>query len=422
VETLSPAHPVDRAWFVARYRANRARSAQLFGLIDPDVFYEAPIPLRHPFIFYAGHLPAFTYITLLRHALGRPSLDRGLEDLFNRGIDPDSVDAARAHRRAEWPDLATVAAFGRACDDAVLDALAHARLDDPANPQLVRAQAAHNILEHEEMHHETLLYIVHRLPDERKRIAAGDHCDVMPAAREPVSIPRGQATLGVRRDALAFAWDNEFEEHTVDVGAFAIDVHNVTNAQYLEFVAAGGPAPPFWVERDGAWHLQTLAQTIPLPKSWPVYATNAQAAAFARWSGARLMSEAEYHRAAYGTPGGEERAQPWGDAAADASRGNFDFRRWDPEPIGSSPQGASAWGVHDLVGNGWEWTSSEFAPFAGFAPMASYLPYSTDFFDGDHYVIKGASPVTSRNLVRRSFRNWYRREYPNMYATFRRAY
>ena len=82
----------------------------------------------------------------------------------------------------------------------------------------------------------------------------------------------------------------------------------------------------------------------------------------------------------------------------------------------------SAWGIHDLVGNGWEWTSTPFAPFAGFQPMATYPPYSADFFDGEHFVMKGASPVTSRNLVRRSFRNWYRREYPYMYATFRRAW
>jgi iron(II)-dependent oxidoreductase len=422
VDTLSPAVALDRERLAAWYRANRSRSAGLFALIDPDVMYDAPIPLRHPFIFYAGHLPAFSYITLLRNALGRPSLDRRLENVFNRGIDPDSVGAAQAHRRNDWPDRETVAAFGAACDAAVYDALAHAHLDDPSNPQLVRAQAAFNILEHEEMHHETLLYIVHRLPDEHKCIAPGDYRDVMPARSEPIAIPAGRVTLGVRRDAIQFAWDNEFEEHAVDVAAFGIDKYDVTNGDYLAFVQDGGPPAPFWVERDGVWFLRTLAQTIPLPLSWPVYATNTQAAAFARWSKARLMTEAEYHRAAYGTPDGAERTLPWGGDNNDSSHGNFDFRRWDPEPIGSSPAGASAWGVHDLVGNGWEWTSTEFAPFPGFAPMASYLPYSADFFDGDHFVIKGASPVTSRSFVRRSFRNWYRKNYQYMYATFRRAW
>ena len=79
-------------------------------------------------------------------------------------------------------------------------------------------------------------------------------------------------------------------------------------------------------------------------------------------------------------------------------------------PAGSRPDGASAWGVHDLVGNGWEWTSTVFAPFPGFEPMPSYPEYSADFFDGQHYVMKGASPATARELIRPSFRNWFRPE------------
>jgi formylglycine-generating enzyme required for sulfatase activity len=154
-----------------------------------------------------------------------------------------------------------------------------------------------------------------------------------------------------------------------------------------------------------------------------VYCTQEQAAAYSAWSGARLLTEAEYHRAAYGTPSGEERVHPWGDGAPDPARhGNFGWRRFDPEPAGSSPAGASAWGVHDLIGNGWEWTSTPFGPLPGFRPMASYPLYSQDFFDGMHYVMKGASPVTAATLVRRSLRNWFYVDYPYMYATFRRAW
>jgi len=105
--------------------------------------------------------------------------------------------------------------------------------------------------------------------------------------------------------------------------------------------------------------------------------------------------------------------------APDAARGNFDFTGWEPVPAGSRPAGASAWGVHDLVGNGWEWTATAFGPFPGFEPMVSYPEYSADFFDGQHYVMKGASPATARELVRRSFRNWFRPNYPYVYATFR---
>jgi formylglycine-generating enzyme required for sulfatase activity len=90
-------------------------------------------------------------------------------------------------------------------------------------------------------------------------------------------------------------------------------------------------------------------------------------------------------------------------------------------PAGSRPAGASAWGVHDLVGNGWEWTSTVFAPFEGFRPMPSYPEYSAEFFDGQHYVLKGASPATPHELLRRSFRNWFRPHYPYVYAAFRCA-
>jgi formylglycine-generating enzyme required for sulfatase activity len=421
VPTLT-SRTLDRAALVAWYTENRARSTALFDLIDPAVYYDAPIPLRHPFVFYEGHLPAFSFITLLRNALGAPAIDPRLEDLFYRGIDPESIDAARRHQRSDWPSRSEVATFAAACDARVLAAYANAKLDDAGNPHLVNAQAAYTILEHEEMHHETLLYIVHRLPDEHKRVARADHRDVARAKRDPIAIPAGPVTLGVERDRLAFAWDNESPAHIVDVAAFGCDVDDVTNGDYLAFVNAGAPPPPFWVLRDGAWWLRCFGETIPLPLSWPVYCSHAQATAYAQWSGARLLTEAEYHRAAYGTPSGGERQQPWGGEDADASRGNFDFARFDPEPVGSYPQGASAWGIEDLVGNGWEWTATPFAPLPGFAPMATYPPYSADFFDGDHFIMKGASPVTSRRLVRRSFRNWYRRDYPYMYATFRRAW
>ncbi len=412
---------LDRAGLIDWYRANRSRSASIFASLTSEAYYEAPIPLRHPFVFYDGHLPGFSFIVLHRRALGGGPIDAEAEALFQRGIDPADVDSAGRMRRTDWPARDDVRRLTERWDDAVIDDLAHAPIDDGSNPLLVDAQAAYTILEHEPMHHETLLYIVAQLPAEAKRLLVPEVRDVMPARRDPVAIPRGIATLGKGRDA-GFGWDNEFDEHAVDVAAFGIDAHDVTNADYRAFVRDGGALPPFWIERDGELLLRTTYAEIPLPASWPVYVTHDQATAFAAWSGARLPTEAEYHRAAYGTPAGDERAFPWGDAPADATRGNFDFRRFDPEPIGSSPSGASAFGVHDLIGNGWEWTATPFGPFAGFAPLPSYPVYSADFFDGKHYVMKGASPVTSHHLVRRSFRNWFYADYPYMFATFRRAY
>ena len=141
----------------------------------------------------------------------------------------------------------------------------------------------------------------------------------------------------------------------------------------------------------------------------------------ARWRGARLPTEAEFQRAAFGSPAGERRSsvgqtpRPRPRTACSISRAGI------REPAGSHPAGASAWGVEDLVGNGWEWTSTTFAPFPGFRPMASYPEYSADFFDGEHFVMKGASPATARELLRPTFRNWFRARYPYVYATFRCA-
>jgi formylglycine-generating enzyme required for sulfatase activity len=413
---------LDRAELKQRYLGNRNRSAELFALVQPAAYYDRPIVLRHPIVFYEGHLAAFSFNKVIREALGGAPIDPELERLFERGIDPSDVQEAGRHERESWPDPARVHAFAAACDAAVLRAFADADLlDAKRSPMLERAQVAYTILEHEEMHHETLLYMLHRLPLDRKRRPerSDPFLEREPFARGRVAIPAGTATLGVRRDKVQYGWDNEFEEHAVEVPAFEIDVNDVTNGDWLAFVRDGGPIPSFWVKRRDGFDLSLMFEEIPLPATWPVYVTQAQARAYARWKGARLPTEAEYHRAAFGTPEGVERPFPWGDDAPSAKYGNFDFKRFDPEPVGQNPAGASAWGVHDLVGNGWEWTSSEFAPLPGFSPHASYLPYSTDFFDGEHFIVKGASPVTTRRHVRRSFRNWYRPEYPYVYATFR---
>ena len=395
---------------VDRYRRNRRRSAQLFALIDERAYETRPIPLRHPPAFYRGHLPAFSHITLNERALGEAPVDTSLEALFRRGIDPADAASAREHTRASWPDAAVVDRFARACDDRVLHAIGRAY---PA-----QHEAIHTILEHEEMHQETTLYIVHRMPAHHKRRVAQSHHDTPVRAGAPIAVSAGIAVLGARRED-GFGWDNEFERSEIAVPAFAIDRYPVTNAAYLEFVRDGGPVPPFWIERDGGFALRGCFEELPLPRSWPVYATHQQARAYAAWRGARLPTEAEFQRAAFSTPSGALRPFPWGDAPPAAHHGNFDFRRYDPEPVDATPAGASAWGVENLVGNGWEWTATPFAPLPGFAPMASYPQYSADFFDGRHYVLKGASPVTACELIRPSFRNWFYEDYRYMYAKFR---
>lgn len=416
---IRTAPKIDRQMLVEWYRRNRQRSAYLFGLIDEGAMYERPIPLRHPFVFYQGHLPAFSFLTLNERGLGESPLDPHYEKLFERGIDPATLDDAKRHERQDWPSPEQIAAFAARCDERAVAALTHAKIDDPAAPRLVRAQAAYTILEHEQMHHETLMYIVHRLDGAHKKKVVQEHRDNAEAANDMRAVPAGSAELGADPEDIAFGWDNEFGAHRVEVPAFGMMTYPITNRQWLAFVAAGGPVPPFWREAGGEWMLRCAFEDVPLPLSWPVYVAHSQARAYAQWAGLQLPSEAQYHRAAFGTPGGPERSFPWGEDAPAARHGNFDLQRFDPEPVDAHPSGASAWGIYDLVGNGWEWTSTPFAPFPGFEPMASYPQYSADFFDGQHFVMKGASPVTGREQIRRSFRNWFYDDYPFMYAKFR---
>jgi ergothioneine biosynthesis protein EgtB len=425
-----------------RYQRNRARTREIFSLLTDDAYYEQPIALRHPIVFYVGHLPGFSFNTLVKKGLGGASVDTRLEGLFARGIDPDESGRANARGNAArlWPSRAEIGAFVREVDQRIVDAMTHGDLNQPGHPLLNRAEAVFAILEHEEMHQETLLYMFHRLPYEQKIAPEGyrPRTEGATPATEWIEVPAGRATLGVDRGVLPFAWDNECPATSAFVPAFSIERHDVTNARFLEFIDAGGyrdpqwwtaedwewiqaeqrQHPAFWEREGRVWFWRGMFGRIPLPESWPVYVSLAEALAFARWRGARLPTEAEFQRAAYGSPAGE-REHPWGDRNPDPSLGAFDFCSFDPVPVGSSPAGVSAWGVHDLVGNGWEWTATAFAPFPGFRAIPSYPEYSADFFDGQHFVMKGASTATAHELLRPTFRNWFRRRYPFMYATFR---
>ncbi len=431
---------LDRGSLTAWFLRNRERSRALFDSVRPEAYEERPIALRNPICFYEGHLPAFSVNTLLRRGLGDPGIDPRFESLFERGIDPE--DEAAASGESLWPSRIEICSYGAEADHAILAVLADRAIDAEDNPVLRRGLAVFTILEHEQMHQETLRYMWHRLAYDRKirpPSVPAPRIGAEPPVERRARVPAGRATLGVNPDEIPFAWDNELPRHEVEVGAFSIDVHSVTNRDYREFVDAGGYEdealwdaegwrwlsaqavrhPLFWELHRGAWFWRGMWDLVPLPMAWPVYVSHAEASAYARWKGGRLPTEAEFHRAAYGTPDGGERAHPWGDDPPDASRGNFDFQSSDPLPVGSFPRGASAWGVHDLVGNGWEWTSTVFTGFEGFSPMASYPGYSSDFFDGKHYVLKGASPATAVELVRRSLRNWFRPAYPYVYAKFR---
>ena len=413
----------------------------LFRVVRTEALYGRPIPERHRIVFYIGHLEAFDWNLIAGQALGLGPAHKEFDRLFAFGIDPVG-GGLPADQPSDWPGLTEISAYiVRVREE--LDRIHNSQVS-ASHWKYPREIILNVAIEHRLMHAETLAYMLHQLPAAQK-IAPPSYRPVgfpqlgSPIAARMIDIAAGTTTLGIPRERESFGWDNEFQAHSVEVPAFAIDAHKVTNGEFLQFVREGGyddrrfwsdadyawikeqniGHPRFWLEREGRWFYRGMFEEAPLPLDWPVYVSHAEATAYARFVGKSLPTEAQFHRAAYGTPEGVEREYPWGDAPPGVGRGNFDFQRWDPVAVGSYPGGRSAFGLEDTLGNGWEWTSSHFAPFPGFEPFPFYRGYSADFFDGKHFVMKGASPRTAACMLRRSFRNWFQPHYPFVYASFR---
>ncbi|MFZ3217051.1 MAG: SUMF1/EgtB/PvdO family nonheme iron enzyme [Candidatus Acidiferrales bacterium] len=431
---------------LSRLDGARAHTDALFALLPPNSYYERPIAERHRLIFYLGHLEAFDR-NLLNAALGIASEDSPFDKLFAFGIDPVG-GGLPTDQPGDWPEIAQVERYNHQV---------RTRLDERLrDPSITRALAASPeigtllqvAIEHRLMHAETLAYLFHNLPVQKKIPQPAPAADARPAPDpKQITIPSGIATLGQARESHAFGWDNEFVVQQVLVPSFTIGAFPVTNSDFLKFVQAGGyqtgkywrtddwqwlrkqriEHPHFWKLLGEAglddpatrWEFCAMFGAIPLPPSWPVYVSHAEASAYSKWAGKKLPTEEQWHRAAYGTPEGRERAYPWGDESPDFWRGNFNHDRWDPAAVDAHPEGASAFGVCDLLGNGWEWTSTVFGPLPGFQPFELYRGYSADFFDGKHFVMKGGSVRTDVCMLRRSFRNWFQPHYPYIYSSFR---
>jgi iron(II)-dependent oxidoreductase len=427
----------------------RRRSDSLFQILRADAFYERPIPERHRIIFYVGHLEAFDWNLLNSSIFSGPRGDgavpRDFDRLFAFGIDPVG-GGLPTDVPSDWPSLDAVRAYVSSVRNALDENLAKINPDSaPGRDGFPLCTLLNVAIEHRLMHVETLAYMFHQLPLIMK-IRQEESNRELPNVVEAVAhsmapIPAGKVTLGLPRNSETFGWDNEYGAQTIDVPSFEIDRYKVTNRQYLEFIEAGGydsqsfwtqddwtwktsrniSHPSFWEKENHGWIWRTMFEKLPLPTAidWPVYVSQAEAAAYARWAGKDLPTEAEWQRAAYGAADGEARPYPWGTEAPNPQLGNFDFQRWDPTPVDAFPAGKSFFAVHDLLGNGWEWTSTKFGPLPGFTPLPFYRGYSADFFDGKHLVIKGGSPRTAACMLRPSFRNWFQPHYQYVYAAFR---
>lgn len=396
----------------------RAETDKLFALIAPDARYARPIGERHRIVFYLGHLEAFDWNLFQRDCAGLKSFDASLDRLFAFGIDPVDASGLPSDQPADWPEYSQVQRYAaeiRGKLDAVLEEDAPALLLNVA-------------IEHRLMHAETLAYMLHQLPYHKKLPQSQAS---VPETKTPhydlVEIPAGSVTLGLSPSDSVFGWDNEYDAHVVEVPAFSIDRYKITNTQYLQFVEEGGyqhrgfwndaawawkeaqqiTHPIFWAPSQNGWQYRGMFEQIPLPPHWPVYVSHAEASAYCAWAGKRLPTEAEWQRAC--------------DGHNDKKVFTPDFAGWGPSPVNAFPADAGAFGVRGAIANGWEWTSTVFAPFAGFKAFPFYEGYSANFFDGMHYVLKGGSPRTGKCMLRPSFRNWFQPHYQYVYSGFRCA-
>jgi gamma-glutamyl hercynylcysteine S-oxide synthase len=451
---------VDRT-LIARMSDARQQSDAIFNLLRPDSLherplYERPIPERHRIVFYVGHLEAFDWNLLNNAVFGLKSAHPELDRLFAFGIDPVG-GGLPTDLPSDWPSLDAVREYVSGVRSGLDKNLAaHLAKHPGQHPAKISSEPSQTrngfplstllnvAIEHRLMHAETLAYMLHQLPLNLKVAERGAPVRTgPPVTHRGIAIPAGCVTLGLDRNSPTFGWDNEYEANTVEVPAFEIDRYKVTNRQYLEFMSAGGyetrafwddddwdwktaqgiSHPLFWKKEGTGWLWRAMFDEARLPLDWPVYVSHAEASAYACWAGKSLPAEVEWQRAAYGTAGGDARPYPWGseppEFGVEAKFGNFDSHRWDPVPVNAFPDGQSAFDVHGMLGNGWEWTSTVFGPFPGFQPFPFYRGYSADFFDGKHFVMKGASARTAACMLRPTFRNWFQAHYQYVYAGFR---
>jgi len=297
------------------------------------------------------------------------------DKLFAFGIDP--VDGGLpTDQPSDWPSLSEVRKYVQSIRDIIDDALDAGAFPLASKPDGYSPETLLRVVyEHRLMHVETLAYMFHCLPYERKHPQSQDSLSTPPVENEMLEIPAGQATLGLSPGPSSpFGWDNEFGSFTAIVPDFRIDKYMVTNAEFLRFVEDGGYRnpqlwsaedwqwkernsifhPAFWNQAGSGWSIRGMFEEVPFPANWPVYVSHAEASAYARWAKKSLPTEAQWHRAAYGTPQGTEHFHPWGASTPESNSGNFNFRRWDPAPVNAFPANKSAFDVVGQLGNGWE--------------------------------------------------------------------
>ncbi|WP_127501133.1 ergothioneine biosynthesis protein EgtB [Actinoplanes solisilvae] len=399
----------------------RDRTTLLTEAVDEDDLIRQHSPLMSPLVWDLAHVGNQEELWLVRDVGGREPVRRDIDELYD----------AFKHARSDRPALPLLTPgearrYVAQVRDKALDVLDRARLDE--GRRLVADGFAFGmIVQHEQQHDETML-ATHQLRSGPPVLETAAPPRPALAVTGEVFVPGGPFTMGT--DTEAWALDNERPAHQVDVPAFHIDRAAVTCSQFAAFIDAGGyddprwwstagwahrqaaglTAPAFW-QRDGdGWAVSTFGRTAPVVPDEPVvHVSFHEASAYASWAGKRLPTEAEWEKAARHDPAtGRSRRYPWGDDSPTPRHANLGQQFLRPAPAGAFPDGVSPLGVHQLIGDVWEWTSTGFHGYPGFAPFP-YREYSEVFFGPDYKVLRGGSFGTDRSAVRGTFRNW---DYP----------
>lgn len=412
----------------------RDRTTLLTSCIeDPDLTAQHS-PLMSPLVWDLAHIGNQEELWLLRNVGGREAMRPDIDMLYD----------AFEHPRSERPSLPLLPPeearkYAAEVRGRALDLLEGA--DFEGGTRLTEAGFAFGMIaQHEQQHDETML-ITHQLRTGPAALTAPDHEPVPPwTGPAEVRVPGGPFTMGTSTEPWAL--DNERPAHVREVAPYWIDTVPVTNAAYQAFIADGGydterwwtpegwahvrrnslKAPLYWRREGSQWLRRRFGVTEVVPPEEPVlHVCWYEADAYARWAGRRLPTEAEWEKAARHDPvTGRSTRYPWGDADPGPQHANLGQRHLSPAPAGSYPAGASPLGVRQLIGDVWEWTSSDLEPYPGFAAFP-YREYSEVFFGPDYKIMRGGSFAVDAVACRGTFRNW---DYPirrQIFAGFRTA-
>ncbi|MGQ4471127.1 ergothioneine biosynthesis protein EgtB [Streptomyces violaceoruber] len=411
----------------------RERTTLLTSCVEgPDLTAQVS-PLMSPLVWDLAHIGNQEEQWLLRAVAGQEAIRPEIDSLYD----------AFEHPRSERPSLPLLspAEARRYASDVrgrALDVLEATAFD---GTRLTEAGFAFGMIaQHEQQHDETML-ITHQLRKGPQALTAPDP-DPVPLFTGPaeVLVPGGPFAMGTSTEPWAL--DNERPAHRREVAPYFIDTVPVTNGAYRAFIDDGGYDDPRWWTPEGWDHIRRHAVTAPLfwrrdgeqwlrrrfgvteavPADEPVlHVCWYEADAYARWAGRRLPTEAEWEKAARYDPAGDRAMRyPWGDADPGPEHANLGQRHLRPAPAGSYPAGESPLGVRQLIGDVWEWTSSDFAPYPGFRAFP-YKEYSEVFFGPEYKVLRGGSFAVDAVACRGTFRNW---DYPvrrQIFSGFRTA-